>query len=802
MTSIDRLQAALRSAWLPLALLLTALSTVFIFGGDRGHFYRSWEHNGLSSQHLFYRPWEHNGLSSQHLTVAVNLSHEHGFQQFLRRTVDEDGVTRYRPYNRFPIGGYAIIKLATLLVIGDLSAQITAARIVMLLFVSGAAVLAYLSLRRLVSNRWIALTATLLSFSSYYLLYYNDMIAASELGVFFGLMLTFHGMVVFIQEGRFRQLVVKTCIALLLGWHVFALVLPFVVFGLASELLRARSAAADSPHQRTVLHQGKHAAALLLRSRYLLLGTVALAFGLSVLTFNFAMEYIALDGETPLTELPSIQSMLMRTGWDADVNAAPVIAAGRAWRPFMEDQFGRILRMFIPYSLLGSGDAVESLTWLPNGLTAVLGVVLSAACLIGSMLIRPRILFATLTSFGFFWTLPMRNSSAFHEFEAIYYVGIPLVFFTLALLLVRRLTNRDGVIASVSVVALLLFAVSSFQMSRFGYSTEEARTVRTAAQELTAIRERTTGELVNVLGGIHKSFFNGAGHAMDYYLNSSLIRYGYLPSVDGGFVVMRDRIDTDALLTPQNQYLFLYDRNGLTEWYETTYRTITSREPATRSEFDLYIDDGKLHYVKEPCGPGDTVGRFFLHVYPFDEEDLPAARRQRGFENVDFTFTERGVLFDGKCLASVDIPQYDVVKVNTGRVDGDAWSATHVVVSPRLTFKYRTIVSREPAARSEFDLYIDDGKLHYVKEPCERTDTAARFFLHTVPDDIDDLPDARRQHGFDNLDFDFVEPGLLFDGKCLVSVDIPQYGIARITTGQFDGDGRIWEAEFAPVANE
>ena len=791
MTSNDRLQAALRSAWIPLALLLLALSTVFIFGGDRGR---------------FYRPWEHNGLSSQHLTVAVNLSPEHGFQRFLRRAVDEDGVTRYRPYNRFPIGGYVSIKLATLPAIGDLSAQIIAARTLMLLFVSGAAVLAYLSLCRLVSNRWVALTATLLSFSSYYLLYYNDMIAASELGVFFGLMLTFHGMVIFVQEGRFRQLIVKTCIALLLGWHAFALLLPFVIFGLVRDLLQARSAAADSTPSPAM--SSRLIASALLRSRYLLLGAVALVFGLSVLAFNFTMEYTALDGETPLTELPSFQSMLMRTGWDADVNAAPVIAAGRSWRPFLEEQFRRIFRMFIPYSLLGHPDhrfnAVESPTWLPKGLTMVLGVVLSAACLIGSMLVRPRILFATLISFGFFWTLSMRNSSAFHEFEAIYYVGIPLVFFTLALLLARRLTNRDGVVAAASVAALLLFAVSSFQMSRVGYSAETARVARAAEQDMLTIREATAGDLVNVLGGINESFFNGAGHAMDYYLNSSLIRYGYLPSVDGGFVVIRERVDTDALLTPQNQYLFLYDRNGLTAWYAARYRTITSREPAARSEFDLYLDEGKLHYLKEPCVRADTTGRFFLRVYPFDEDDLPDHRRRHGFENLDFAFDQQGLglLFDGKCLVSVDLPQYDIVKIDTGRVDGNAWSATHVVGSPRLTFKYQTVASREPATRSEFDLYLDGDKLHYVKEPCERADTAERFFLHVRPIDQNDLPNARRQHGFDNLDFDFGERGLLFDGKCLVSIDLPQYGIARITTGQFDGGGRIWQVEVDLKANE
>ena len=231
MIPLDRLPRALRSAWLPLALLLLALSTVFVFGGDRGYFYRCCHHN-----------WS----SSHHITVAVNLSLEHGFQRFTRRVMDEDGAVGYDPYNRFPIGGYAAMKAATLPFGGSLSAQLHAARILMLLFFAAAAVLAYLSLCRLASNRWIALTATLLAFSSFHLLYYNDMTANEVMPDLFGVMLTFHGMVVFVQEGRFRQLLVKTCIALLLGWHVLALVLPFVIIGLARDLLRARSAAATS----------------------------------------------------------------------------------------------------------------------------------------------------------------------------------------------------------------------------------------------------------------------------------------------------------------------------------------------------------------------------------------------------------------------------------------------------------------------------------------------------------------------------------------------------------------------------
>ena len=242
----------------------------------------------------------------------------------------------------------------------------------------------------------------------------------------------------------------KICIALLLGWHVYALLLPFVILGLASDLLRAWSAAA-SLHPLTVLHRGKRMAIALLSSKYLLLGGSAMLFGLAVLTFNFSMEYIALDGQTPLTELPSFQSMLIRTGADSDFNDS--FAANRAWRPLLGEQFRRVFQMFLPYSLLGGGSVDESPMWLPRRPAVVLGAVLSAASLIGSMFVRPRILFATLASFGFFWALPMRNSIAFTYFESIYYVGVPLVFFTIALLLAHRLIKRDVVIPAVAVAS-------------------------------------------------------------------------------------------------------------------------------------------------------------------------------------------------------------------------------------------------------------------------------------------------------------------------------------------------------------
>ena len=104
-----------------------------------------------------------------------------------------------------------------------------------------------------------------------------------------------------------------------------------------------------------------------------------------------------------------------------------------------------------------------------------------------------------------------------------------------------------------------------------------------------------------------------------------------------------------------------------------------------------------------------------------------------------------------------------------------------------------TTVSSPPAARAPFDLYRDDDNLSYAREPCTRADTAAKFFLHIYPADAADLSQPRRQHGFDNRDFRFDAHGVIFDGKCLATVELPGYAVAGIRTGQYiGGQGEIW----------
>lgn len=72
------------------------------------------------------------------------------------------------------------------------------------------------------------------------------------------------------------------------------------------------------------------------------------------------------------------------------------------------------------------------------------------------------------------------------------------------------------------------------------------------------------------------------------------------------------------------------------------------------------------------------------------------------------------------------------------------------------------------------------------------------FFFHITPQRVDDLPENRKVHGFDNLDFAYstnkVEiPRLPFQNSIfVVKLKLPEYDIKAVRTGQYNSDGDIW----------
>ena len=269
--------------------------------------------------------------------------------------------------------------------------------------------------------------------------------------------------------------------------------------------------------------------------------------------------------------------------------------------------------------------------------------------------------------------------------------------------------------------------------------------------------------------------------------------------------------------------------------WRSRFEAAVSGAPSIRSEFDVWFDGYALTWVREDCAPEDAAARFSLRVSPMDTADLPAERAQRGFADFDFTFAElppppptpwtrryAGRL-DGKCVAYARLPDYDIFRIETGQfVDTDGGGRRFLwkgdIFPPHAEPAawrelYESAVSREPVARSDFDVYVDNGKLVYVGEGRKADDAgdAQAFFLRVTPADDADLPEERREHGFESLDFRFfpspcrADPSggvraMHVDDKCVIAAPLPAYAIGGVATGRTvpDGEGgwrSLWKLD-------
>ena len=692
----------------PVLLLALALSSLFVVRGERGYFYHLNDNIG-------------NEITAKNLALAENLSFEHGLRLVLRRYPAADDEPRYDMYSRFPIGGYALIKLAALPFTDNLSAKLASARTLMLAFFCAAAVLAFHALCHIMANRWVALGATLLAFSSYRLLFYSDTVA-TELSVdLFAVMLVFHGMTIYMQKGGlsggagregFGQLAAKTCVALLLGWHVYGLLLAFIGLGLAAEAVGAWSGrkASAGPQLRGCrrwVQQLATVAKALVRSRFLVLGMVALLVGTAVLGANLVNEYTGHRGEVAPLELPSVRSIRYRTGLRD--SGAPL-----TWETAIQKQLQYVGASVIPFAAPlprnYRGDFRK--TGHTRNLVASLGALATITCLVWLLLLRlhqtrrvceansnaparARLLGALVLS-SFCWALPMRHHTVMNDYEGTFYSCVPLTLFALALNAAMRLSNRWVVVAAIAAVPI--FGASSWAMAALVEDAEAAQRQKAFLAEFSDFRATVRDKTVFVATEGRQAFVlparGWALHQFDFLLAGSLLQFdttGDWPHVRGDlahrtrsydFIVTDKRLEQPGPLTPDNRFAFLYDgtrfatvHEFFAPAYQAEYDAIAASEPAARAEFNLYLRDGYLSYLKTPCTDEDTLGLFFLHVVPQRLDSLPTSRRVYGFDNRDFRFVHRGVTFAGTCMAHIPLPSYDLLSIGTGRVMPDGRQA-------------------------------------------------------------------------------------------------------------------------------
>ena len=439
---------------------------------------------------------------------------------------------------------------------------------------------------------------------------------------------------------------------LLLGWHVYALLLPYVLFGLWGALQRRDS--------RSVRRQ-------------LTLGVVAFVFGTVVLAANFTREYVALGGEVPVAELPSVESMMRRTGFTRSWGEI-------TWPNLAAQELHRIGTASVPHAasyVLSIPPTVQRYS--------VVGVLCIIFVFLPSLPPRHRLPLAALVLSGPCWVVSMRYSAFVHEFEGLFYVGIPLVFFSLMLLRLDRMFRwgeRGGVSKLASLAAGLTFVLSSHLMARTGQYPEDAATNRLLTADVESIRELIEGETIYA----PRYALGYDGYRLEvpywwridyYYMGSTIARSPDLGRQFADFVVS-GRLEGVRSLTPGNRLLFLYDWTRYEAYWLPYEQHAKDGAPILKSpDYDVYLvkrnGESELLYFRSSCPETETLRRerkdssSFLHVYPVDTNDLSEHRRRSGFHSLPLRVYFDYWRKDGRCYSVRRLPDYDIARIRTGQ---------------------------------------------------------------------------------------------------------------------------------------
>ena len=669
----ERLLGALgrvRRVGAPAALLLACLAAVFGLGHASGRF-----SNPIADAALV-RP----------LARAANLSAEHRFAAFTRRTLDAEGAVRYDLDNGLPLPA----NLAAAVVAGhfdeDETAGLVALRVFAAVLAGLAALLAYGALRRLLEHRWIALGATLLAFSPlcFPAFFSSGATSGSTPGAppsgalspegalaVCAVFLSFHGMAVFVRGGGLRQLLGKSAAALALSFAALPPLLLFVLLGAAAEM-RRRFAGGSAPPEDC--RGFREAARALAGSRYLRIGVFALAFAGALFALNRANERVlAAEG----ARLEAVRSAPAESG-------PPAVGALRG-----------LGRRVLP-AVAGEGSEARR-----TALAGLLGGLLGVVALVGAARSPRRLGLVPLAVAGFLSALggvePLLRGGGAAALEPAVSLGLPLVFFALVLLAVRRSLGERPLRISVGLAAaVFLVSASGAAGVRGAFSGEKAGEEAARARRVLEVREdfREFRRLLRRRAGEPAVFLPadllaegaappaaGGSEAAARFLDRSLADSlgGWLlagnPVVRGydrrglaEFVVRDEPAPGQTPLIPGTGRAFLYHRAALDG--EVGPLVEAAGPPRIRSEFAVHLHENHLLYVREGCRPEDQAGQFVLHLDPVEPNDLGPYRRQYGFENLWFRFDWRALDRGERCVARVRLPDYPIRRIVTGRHPG------------------------------------------------------------------------------------------------------------------------------------
>ena len=662
---------ALVPAAVPLLALLGCLGAALLFAG---------------SGKRFERPVAAEPASARTLARAANLSAEHRFVPVVRQTLDPGGAVAYETDGGRPPGADLLLRLVTFHFGEGSAAEAVAARGATAALFCLAALFAYLSLARLFGNRGIALGVTLLGFSPFAGGAW-DSVTVSGAPALFAVFLAFHGMTGFVRDGRFRPLLLQCGAALLFAAAAYPLVLAFAGLGLLLEARRRRNpngASAERlpagttsppeatslpdppPEAATPLPAGPVAGRLGFRSPFATLAVFGLALGGALAGLDRGNERALRATGAPVSEAPPAEF------------GEPGAADARRW-----SRFGRAL---VPFAFAPEvpgerGGGFGLATGLAGGLATILA-------LLGAALSRHRLLLLPLVLSGLFLLTPIAPP------EAAGAAAVPVALTLLSLIGLalsrtpagdsRNRLRRSAAATAFAGAAAAVFLVSAHRAGAAGDDLAAAALEARVGADFDRIRRVLERRVEEPTVFVPAGPWGPPERASRYLPGSILVD---LPArrrlaefaLEGRRGLSDGEGDEEigaeagaGLLTPENEEVFLYHRAARDG--ELDRMIAAAGPPVLRGEFDLYLDDEGLLYVREDCRPEDREGLFVLHLDPEDPADLRPGRRQFGFENLSFRFFRRALDLGPRCVARALLPDYPVRRMVIARHPGERYA--------------------------------------------------------------------------------------------------------------------------------
>jgi hypothetical protein len=266
--------------------------------------------------------------------------------------------------------------------------------------------------------------------------------------------------------------------------------------------------------------------------RAAILGIVWAALNLA---YNIHVE--ATRRGVALLQTGIVSSAVDRLSLNQDFNASYADLLG--WRYFVSDELIRLVRWSFPIWEYEGSWVVSALIVL-----AMLGAIVVWG---RSMNPARRQVLAILTVSGPIWLLVMRNLSAFHDYTAMYFLGIPLAFFGATVTFLRL--PRPGWILAL-MLSLAVFTARNLQIQDLHRDLGRPYDVYTHDFMRMAAALPSDGQSIYVADDVPYAPF-----AFGFYLPGQFIA----PQETATFAIGQDRGFGRTNLTPENSRMFLFE---------------------------------------------------------------------------------------------------------------------------------------------------------------------------------------------------------------------------------------------------